>query len=234
MIFFSPPRGFRTRPELQGPRDGASADGFFGEPSRGTASKMKDQGLASRSCGQATRTEPAGDLVSRVIAGDGEAFRSIVEIHEPSVFGLARRLLGGDRSEAEDVTQETFVRAFQYLRSLEDRERFQPWLHAIARSLCLERRRRRQAEGRALARREEIQRRESICGSPGRDRVIASALDDLPLDERRILGLRYYEGLSYDEISIRLQLSFAQVDHLIRKARSRLARRLEVRERLEN
>ena len=58
---------------------------------------------------------------------------------------------------------------------------------------------------------------------------LAAALAELPAAEREVLHLRYFEGLSYDEIAERLTITFPRVDHLIRKARARLARRMEVR-----
>ena len=64
------------------------------------------------------------------------------------------------------------------------------------------------------------------CGEVGK------ALSDLPREENEALTLRYFEGLSYDEIAGRLGLTFSQVDHLIRKARTRLERRLRVRKRV--
>ena len=59
-------------------------------------------------------------------------------------------------------------------------------------------------------------------------RYLSPVLADLPEAERRILTLRYFDGLSYKELSERLKMSFSQVDHLIRKARSLLARRAQV------
>jgi RNA polymerase sigma-70 factor (ECF subfamily) len=175
--------------------------------------------------------------VKRTLAGCREAYRWLVEAYEPAVFGLCRRLLGGDRSEAEDLSQETFLRAYRYLPALADPQRFGPWLYRIARSLCRDRRRRAEAERRAvgeraeLARREERERRRSPGGG---DDQVASLLAELPADERRVLHLRYFDGLPYEEIVKEMDLSFSKVDHLIRKARARLARRLAVRESVES
>jgi RNA polymerase sigma-70 factor (ECF subfamily) len=175
---------------------------------------------------------PSGtaQTVTRVLEGDTEAFRTLVEAHEGAVFGLCRRLLLGDAAEAEDVTQETFLRAFKYLSRLEDPGRFQPWLYQIARSLCRDKRRQWVVEDRALAVRGELLRRRQIsCAGAGPTSDVAAALEDLPADEHELLHLRYFEGLSYEEVSSRLNLSKSQVDHLIRKARARLERRLAVR-----
>ncbi|MCA9311487.1 MAG: sigma-70 family RNA polymerase sigma factor [Phycisphaerales bacterium] len=68
--------------------------------------------------------------------GDHEAFGRIYDRHAPVVLSICRRRLGSD---AEDATQETFVRAFRRLADLADAERLRPWLFAIARYVCLER-----------------------------------------------------------------------------------------------
>ncbi|HLU47543.1 MAG TPA: sigma-70 region 4 domain-containing protein, partial [Planctomycetota bacterium] len=60
---------------------------------------------------------------------------------------------------------------------------------------------------------------------------VASALAGMPPEERRALELKYFEGLSYQEIARRLGLSFSKVDHLIRQARARLSHRMSVRRR---
>jgi RNA polymerase sigma-70 factor (ECF subfamily) len=188
--------------------------------------------------GQLTEAEAARETVERVLAGDPGAFRSLVEAHERAVFGLCRRLLYGNETEAEDLTQETFLRAYKYLGRLDDRSRFAPWLYQIARSLCRDRRRRIDLERRAIEARVETLRRKPLQSAEYAPEGAATgpvtlALSDLPADEREALMLRYFHGLSYDEIAQRYQLSFSQVDHLIRRARARLARRLLVRERVE-
>src|SRR2546422_1368240 len=176
--------------------------------------------------------ETDGEVVSRVLRGDTNAFRRLVEAYEPAVFGLCRKLLFGNGAEAEEVTQESFLRAYKFLSRLEDRDRFAPWLYQIARSLCRDWRRRARAEQRALAERAEMLRRQELEREGHlSSETMSPVLAELPLEEQKVLMFRYFEGLSYDEVCQRLNLSFAQVDHLIRKARARLAHRLAVRQR---
>ncbi len=127
------------------------------------------------------------------------------------------------------MTQETFVRAYCCLHRLSDRERFGPWLYQIARSLFRDRCRRQDAERRALRVWAEAAQRSRESNQDSVEAVgLSPVLAGLPEAERRILTLRYFDGLSYKELSERLKLSFSQVDHLIRKARTRLARRAQV------
>lgn len=187
----------------------------------------------------------------RAAGGDREAFRALVEGHYAAVFGLCRRLLWGREADAEEMAQETFLKAYAYLPTLVDPQRFSSWLYQIARSHCRDRKRRWRVEERVLAERREALRAElerlsrgdgdgtrAVSGREGEgewdeDGPVGRALRDLPEDERRALLLRYFSGLPYEEIARRLGLTFAQVDHLIRKARSRFARRYAVRREAE-
>ena len=186
------------------------------------------------------------ECVRRVLGGDRSGFRTLVEAYEPSVWNLCRRLLDGDATEAEDVSQETFLRAYTRLGELKDPYRFGPWLYRIARSLCRDRVRHLAAERRALDGRRVLEwaraprhgfrlaggttatsATSTASGSEG-DGDVGSALAGLPSAERRVLELKYFEGRSYEEIAAIVGLSFPKVDHLIRKARSRLRARLHV------
>lgn len=114
------------------------------------------------------------------------------------------------------------MRAFRYLGSLKEPERFGPWLFQVVRSLCRDRNRRREAEKRALERRKELLAWASVPNGEG----VGSELYRLPPAEYQALRLRYFDGLNYEEIARRMDKSFSQVDHLIRKARAHLARKI--------
>lgn len=169
-------------------------------------------------------------LVQRVLHGDRGAFSALVRTYEPALFALCRRLLGGRDAEAEDVTQDTFLRAFSRLGELQDPHRFAPWLYSVARSLCREKWRREAAERRALEGRSELERIAALEAEDSRTDV-GAVIAGLPEVERRALELKYFEGLSYQEIARCMGLSFSKVDHLIRQARARLGHRMGVRRR---
>lgn len=190
----------------------ASADGATDERTDRAAARRQD-----------------AELVSRVLAGDSDAYRPLVERYQRSVFALARRLLKNDTTEAEDLAQDALVRAYQYLGSLTDRTRFGPWLFQITRSLCRDRIRRLEVERRAIEHRLERLRFDSV---PSRSRL-GSSLSRLAPNEFQVLHLRYFEERSYDEIAAIMGLTFSRVDHLIRRARGNLANALEREERSE-
>src|ERR671912_2032858 len=72
----------------------------------------------------------AATALARARQGDGDAFRVLVDLHARNAFALAFRLTGDNR-DAEDVVQESFIRAFRQLRRFESRSNFGTWLHRI-------------------------------------------------------------------------------------------------------
>src|ERR1700751_1525156 len=74
--------------------------------------------------------ESDGAAVARAQSGDGDAFRVLVERHSRSVFRLAYRLTGNEQ-DAEDVVQETFLRAYKQIKNFESRASFGTWLYRI-------------------------------------------------------------------------------------------------------
>src|ERR671918_462586 len=85
--------------------------------------------------------------IERAKAGDSEGFRTLVDRHSRSVFRLAYRMTGNE-ADAEDVVQETFLRAYRQLASYEERSSFSTWLYRIAANYALDmiRSKRRQVE----------------------------------------------------------------------------------------
>lgn len=144
-------------------------------------------------------------LVRRVRDGDPEAFRLLVERHHDDALRYATHLLG-DAADAEDAVQETFVRAYRYLASYREQDRFRAWLWRIlvnrCRTLAVDRSRRPQP--RDLAQCPDL----VDPASPDADldravlrRELAAALASLPADQREAVLLHLVEGLSYPEIS---------------------------------
>ena len=76
------------------------------------------------------------DLIQRARRGDAEAFGELVTRHQTSVFNVCYRILH-ERAEAEDMTQETFIRAHERLGTFDDDRPFGPWLRRVAANVCL-------------------------------------------------------------------------------------------------
>src|SRR5437660_10224549 len=122
--------------------------------------------------------EHDGGAVERAQSGDSNAFRLLVERHSRNVFRLAFRMTGNEQ-DAEDVVQETFMRAYRQLKNYEARSSFATWLFRIASnySLDLIRSRKRHQDRREvnMNREEELDIMQSIPGTgPTPDRIVFS------------------------------------------------------------
>jgi RNA polymerase sigma-70 factor, ECF subfamily len=177
--------------------------------------------------------EPTGDdaeLLGRLRAGDGRAFETLVTTYQHRVFGVALRMLGS-RAEAEDVAQETFLRAHRALADFRGESRLGTWLYAIASRLCLNRlasgaHRLERGDEAALLR----------LAAPGGDTAAAlerseleaalqQAIAALPEERRIVLVLRDLEGLAYEEIAQALGLELGTVLATAGARRCRMAER---------
>ena len=86
------------------------------------------------------------DIIIRCQQGDKQAFRWVVQTHQQMVFSLALKMLC-DEEEAKDAVQETFIRVWQGIRDFDPQRTFTTWLYTIASHLCLDRLKRKTANG---------------------------------------------------------------------------------------
>jgi RNA polymerase sigma-70 factor, ECF subfamily len=180
----------------------------------------------------------AGSPVERAQSGDSDAFRLLVEQHSRVIFRLAFRMTGNEQ-DAEDVVQETFLRAYRRLSDYEARASFSTWLYRIASNYALDliRMRKRHEDRRERGSSEERDVLQSIPeASPGPDRIVYgsqvkdrvnAALDELSAQERTAFVLRHFEGLSIEEIGRTLGTGTNATKHSIFRAVQKLRRSLE-------
>lgn len=177
-------------------------------------------------------------VVAEVRAGNSSAFRVLVERHSRPVFRLAYRLTGSEQ-DAEDVVQETFLRAFRQLSRFESRASFGTWIYRIAVNCAMDLLRGR-PKSQALASLDDADLAGAADtpdeGAIGPDRWAASseirrglsrALEDLTPAERAAFVLRHFEGRSLDEISRALGLRTSATKHSIFRAVQKMRRALE-------
>jgi RNA polymerase sigma-70 factor (ECF subfamily) len=143
-----------------------------------------------------------GALVRRTLDGDARAFTELVDRHAAACLRFAGRMLG-DRSEAEDVAQETFLRAFKALENYDERLPFRTWLFSILINRCrtamtqrVRRERRIVFDSDALERTSLEAPQESVELREELNRAIAT----LSPEQREAFLLRHVEELSYEEI----------------------------------
>jgi RNA polymerase sigma-70 factor, ECF subfamily len=180
-----------------------------------------------------------GAFVARVRAGDADAFRALVERHGRSLFRLAFRMTGNEQ-DAEDVVQETFLRAYRQIARFDERSSFGTWLYRIAANCSLDTIRSRKRRSEQLAPEGEPRGEEIVaslpCGSPGPEREalssevrgrVAEAMEELSATERTAFVLRHFEGLSIEELSRVLECHPGAAKHSVFRAVQKLRRALE-------
>lgn len=169
-------------------------------------------------------------MVARVRGGDQDAFRVLVDRHSRAVFRVAYRLTGHEQ-DAEDVVQDTFLRAYRQIKQFEARASFATWLYRIAFNCShdLLRQRPRAGTRKSIDDDGEGTRMEIADPSPavdpalqleGRrlDGQLRTAIGELTSQERAAFVMRHYEGLSIEEIGRALDLRASAVKHSIFRA----------------
>jgi RNA polymerase sigma-70 factor, ECF subfamily len=176
-------------------------------------------------------------VVARARSGDAEAFRVLVERHSRPLFRLAFRMTGNE-SDAEDVVQETLLRAYRQLGKFDERASFGTWLYRIATNYALDVMR---AQGRrreqpppadaaddpllSVPSREPAPDRLALSGEV-RERV-TEAMDELSAAERTAFVLRHFEGMGIEEVSRMLGCQPSAAKHSIFRAVQKLRRALD-------
>ena len=184
---------------------------------------------AERAGESVEKTAPTdGELIQRIGARDAGAFELLYHRYARSVFGLALRRLG-DRMRAEDAVQETFAAIWRSAATyVPERGPGAPWLYAVARNAIVDRARSRTETPGDVP--------EAASPEPGpAERAEAAyvswcvhrALEDLPQNERDVLELAYWGGLSQSEVAEFLNIPLGTVKTRTRSALGRLADRLE-------
>jgi RNA polymerase sigma-70 factor (ECF subfamily) len=180
-------------------------------------------------------------LALRVAQGDAEAFGELVRRHQSAVFNVAYRMLG-NRGDAEDVTQEVFIRAFRAFHTFDPERPLRPWLKQIATNYTLN-----WLES-ARVRPETVA---ADLGQPGNERnsldewqqesptpeqalsaeetagQVRAGILRLPPHYRAVIELRHFQELSYEEIAIALKRPLSDVKSDLFRARKMLAQLLK-------
>ena len=207
--------------------------------STGATAGAESSSSTSRAISTPTRTgvvmESMSDaaLVELVLGGDQDVFSVLVERYKDAVQNLAYRMLG-NVTEAEDVTQEAFVRAYTQLATYKPTHKFSTWLLSIASHLAIDQLRRRRFLALPL---EDVPFLEWIVdASTGPEQSalqgeqqdeIQRYLQRLPSKYRAVIVLRYWHDFSYEEIAAALHLTPALVKARLHRARELLARAMQ-------
>jgi RNA polymerase sigma-70 factor (ECF subfamily) len=173
-------------------------------------------------------------LIEQCLAGDQAAWELIVRQNWRKVFNVAYKFVG-KHDEAEDLTQDIFLKIFKALASFDRRANFQTWIISISRNLCIDHYRSVRKERQTIAR--EIDTNDLQPASSDRGPyqaaehqdlrgLLRQALQKLPLTLRTAVVLRDLQELSYQEIADRLGLPEGTVKSRINRGRIELAHQL--------
>ncbi|MCX6551701.1 MAG: sigma-70 family RNA polymerase sigma factor [Acidobacteria bacterium] len=178
------------------------------------------------------------ELVARALAGSQDACRLLVARHSRVVFNLIARMVR-DPGVAEELAQDSFVKAFGALRSFDPSYKFSNWLLRIAQNTAIDHLRRvrpetvsidAEAPGQPIADLLVDERaRSPLDRAEQRDlrEALETALAGLRPDYRRLVVLRYLEDASYEDIAAMLDLPLGTVKSHLHRARAELARLME-------
>ena len=179
-------------------------------------------------------------IIKKVIDGDKSAFNDIMNRHEKSILNFAYRMLS-NRTEAEDVTQEVFLRAYKNIETFEARAKFSTWLFKIARNLCLNKLRHtfrfptfsidKPVRGSEYDFQRQIEDKKQVSPisnifSKEIQNAVKAALGSLPKNQKMAVILRRYEDMSYEEISVIMGCSVSAVKSLLNRAKQKLKNKL--------
>ena len=180
------------------------------------------------------------ELVKKSLQGDLDSFEVLIERYQQAVYNIAY-YKSRNYFDAEDLAQDIFLAAFKALSTLKDINKFRSWLFGIAYNRChkwFQRERTKIVKFKEISRQlSQQQRMERLkSGQPGtrfagEEPEIAEFLHKLPGDVKNVLKLKYLEGMSYDEISDKLDIKPHRIDYLIRKGKKLIRERWSQRDR---
>lgn len=167
-------------------------------------------------------------LIESALGGDESAFEELIRAHSRRLFAVAHGVLQNG-AEAEDVVQETFLKAWRMRRKVRDAERFESWLISISRNRALD----------VLRRRRSVPLDENTAEFPSQEAAPGSGMDDaereaqvhralaeLPEHYREALSLRYLEGLDCRAVETAMGLSNGALRGILGRALETLRRTL--------
>jgi RNA polymerase sigma-70 factor (ECF subfamily) len=189
-----------------------------------TETTTLDRGVGMRANAATSPCDPDEPLVARFLAGDARAFDMLFARHQDYVYNIVYGILGR-HDEARDVTQEVFLQVHRSIRSFRRGSRFATWLYRIAVNRAVD-------AGRRRTRMRWLPLHETLADKPDEApgpedaairttevEAVQRVLNEVPLQHRDVLVLRYYQGLSVEEIAEVLGVSATAAKVRLHRAR---------------
>lgn len=173
------------------------------------------------------------DLIKRILAGEKQLFAQVIDQFQKPIYNLAYRMTG-NREDARDLAQETFLRAFKGLASFDPERPFAPWLYRIATNLCIDHGKKRKLRTVPLVMEDseggEMERSIADVGNEPGARTVAketeaeilAAMMELPEKFRVPLILRHLHHYTYEEIGEVMEIPPGTVKTWIYRGRNQL------------
>lgn len=184
--------------------------------------------------------KPDQDLINKVIKGENNAYAILVDRYKHLVYTLALKIVK-NREDAEEVAQDSFIKAYNALNDFKGESKFSTWLYKIAyyRSLDYLKKNKRQVETTAIDISEEYNiasMDDALDGMEVKERaeIIKHAIQELPADDAFLITLYYYKTLSMNEISKVMGIPANTIKVRLFRGRKRLAKILENNLEFEN
>jgi len=174
--------------------------------------------------------------VDQALGGDRAAFGQLMHRYAGAVYNLTYRMLGS-AEDAEDASQEIFLRAYTRLASFDRQRRFSTWLLSVGSNYCIDRLRRRRfswltLDDAAFALPSKERSPERIALDHEQQAIVQRALQQLPEHYRMVTVLRYWSDLSYEEIAKVTGLPESTIKTRLHRARHMLAKALGPEEKM--
>ncbi|UCD63790.1 MAG: RNA polymerase sigma factor [Candidatus Zixiibacteriota bacterium] len=169
-------------------------------------------------------------LILDIKSGSKTALGKLVERHKKLAYRLALGLVG-NKDDAYDISQEAFMRIYRSAKTYDSSQPFMPWFYTIIANLCRTWLRRRSSQERRMVSVDDVGYLLAATDNPESSLVkqesvecLRKALMELPFDDREIITLQHFRGMSYDEIARLLGIPRGTVMSRLYYARKKLAR----------
>ena len=168
------------------------------------------------------------ELLKKALSGDISAFEELVSSNEKRIYNLCYRMMKSDQ-DAQDMAQESLIKAWKSLRKFNMKAAFSTWLYKIAVNTCLDELRRRKGNTQSIEELKEKghtikdEKSENFEKESDLKYVLTQAMDNLEPKEKAIIVLKDIQGYSYEEISIILDCPVGTVRSRLSRSRKKLA-----------
>ena len=171
------------------------------------------------------------DIVKDVLQGKAEAFRELVTRYKKAIFSLCFRMVQNNE-EAEDLSQEVFIKVYQNLNKYDEAFKFSTWILKIATNTSIDYLRKKRVDTIPLEdgieSKQDMASAESIYFHQDNKLVIERMIQELPEEYRLLIILYHQQGLSYKEISDNVNIPMSKVKNRLHRARNILKDQLKV------